>query len=215
MGFGVLAYGSAKAHTLVVNAALGGVTASATLAFAWVGSQQQARLDTAENLTVQKDVLLSSVLSAVSEENLTAEQKGDKDYTTTVPFTKVAESRIYTASAGMITATGNGAVALSDGTSSALASFGGKAGKVTVSNTAASTAYAGIENFSLGGVSVGVMMGYSFASGTFEAVLNAQKALTCEDIRGNRGHPGSSAHLPPRQTGSHPLPPHRCPPHWH
>lgn len=179
---GVLAYGSAKAHTLVVNAALGGVTASATLAFAWVGSQQQARLDTAENLTVQKDVLVSSVLSAVSEENLTAEQKGDKDYTTTVPFTKVAESRIYTASAGMVTATGNGAVALSDGTSSAWASFGGKAGKVAVSNTAASTAYAGIENFSLGGVSVGVMMGYSFASGTFEAVLNAQKALTCEDI---------------------------------
>ena len=179
---GVLAYGSAKAHTLVVNAALGGVTASATLAFAWVGSQQQARLDTAENLTVQKDVLVSSVLSAVSEENLTAEQKGDKDYTTTVPFTKVAESRIYTASAGMLTATGNGAVALSDGTSSAWASFGGKAGKVAVSNTAASTAYAGIENFSLGGVSVGVMMGYSFASGTFEAVLNAQKALTCEDI---------------------------------
>jgi hemolysin-type calcium-binding region len=180
---GVLAYGSAKAHTLVVNAALGGVTASATLAFAWVGSQQQARLDTAENLTVQKDVLVSSVLSAASAEDLTAEQKkGSEDKSTTVRFTKVAESRIYTASAGMLTATGNGAVALSDGTSSAWASFGGKAGKVAVSNTAASTAYAGIENFSLGGVSVGVMMGYSFASGTFEAVLNAQKALTCEDI---------------------------------
>ena len=180
---GVLAYGSAKAHTLVVNAALGGVTASATLAFAWVGSQQQARLDTAENLTVQKDVLVSSVLSAVSAEDLTAEQKkGSEDKSATVSFTKVAESRIYTASAGMLTATGNGAVALSDGTSSAWASFGGKAGKVAVSNTAASTAYAGIENFSLGGVSVGVMMGYSFASGTFEAVLNAQKALTCEDI---------------------------------
>ena len=108
-------------------------------------------MDTNAVLTVDNGLIVRSVLSAVDPETLKVEQEGDEDndeddQNVEAVYNNAAEARIYSASVGMTTVTGNGAVALSDATSSAVAGFAGSAGAVTVSNTADSTAYAQIAN---------------------------------------------------------------------
>ena len=87
----------------------------------------------------------------------------------------MAQAFIFSASAGLVSATANTATALADATSSAKASAGNLdvTGNITITNTADSVAEITIENMSTGYATVGIMVGYARAKGTFEAILES------------------------------------------
>ena len=188
----ISANGRTKAYAVVINAAGGGIAANVSMAYATLSSVQEALLSgnakvTTGNLTVKstqnqvdtKGSPFGVLLEYKNKGVLTGETK-------TITPNSMAQAFIFSASAGIACVTANTATALSNATSRAKASAADLTitgnGNITIQNTADSVATITVDNLKAGWLSVGVMVGYARAAGTFEALLESTGKIDAKNI---------------------------------
>jgi len=176
----VNARGNAHAYAVVGNASAGGVAANVSLSYADISAVQEAIFAT------DADTTLTGGLEAVSYQNqdkvsgnLILDYKNNT-YDKNIAKSALAEAYIFSASLGVATAAANTAIANADATGRAkVAGRNLSVGKgITVLSRGLSKAVADIDNLSSGLASLGVMVGYAYANGTFEALLESKGSIT-------------------------------------
>ncbi|MDR2957769.1 MAG: hypothetical protein LBU61_06285, partial [Coriobacteriales bacterium] len=183
----VEAHGNAHAYAVIGNAAFGVAAVSASVAYSDILSIQEALINSYAEIT------LSGNLEVISRQNLDPIASGslildymkndsNKAGTTNkyVPVGTMSTAYIFAASVGLVTGVVNVAIASANATSIAYvrAANINAQGSITVTNTAASKALANIDNLGFGLVSVGLMVGYAYADGDFQAILSSIGSIT-------------------------------------
>ncbi|MDP3447996.1 MAG: hypothetical protein Q8S22_08055, partial [Eubacteriales bacterium] len=176
------AEGNTRAYAIIANASVAGVSVNISVSIALLVSTQQARLTGGANFT------LTGSLNVTSRQNTTLQTysnfllKITDKLTDTVSgrFSTMAQAYIFSASVGVVSVTANVAVATADATGRAIVNAGDLkvSGSIGVYSYGASTANAKVDNIAFAIASAGLMTGYSYAAGTFEAALITNGTIT-------------------------------------
>ena len=176
----VYAHGVARAYGIIAGASIGGLTVNVSVSLAIIQSVQEAMVSGDARMEI-------GTLNVESQQNTNIPGFGFFDLifdegdnpdganvnSKRVSFTTMAQAYIFTASAGIAAATASAATAIANATGRAKVS----AADMVVTNTlsvlseGASIANAKVDNITLSLIAVGILVGYSYAEGTFEAIL--------------------------------------------
>ena len=174
----VRADGRTKAYGIVLNAAVAGIAANVSMAWATLSSIQEALLD--GNISVSAGSL---TVESVQNNSETTKRKDPvtvvidtaKKFTKTITPDSMAQAFIFSASAAAVSITANAAVATADAVSRAKVDVNNLrvSGNIKVNNKADSVATVTVNNLDpVSFISAGLMTGYAYAKGTFESILS-------------------------------------------
>ncbi|NCB91906.1 MAG: hypothetical protein EOM40_04945, partial [Clostridia bacterium] len=200
----IQANGRTKSYAISANAGGGLIVANVAMVWATIQSIQEALLTGTDEINVG-GLLVTSVQNSSDTKgnavtiNVRGDASRDDSYVEkNIVFETMAEAYIFSASAGQVTITANTAVATADATSRAKVSaarmtvrtYAGTIsgteleklamGSMIVKNTASSIAKAHVDNLSLSFYSIGLMVGFAYAKGTFEAILGSTGEIHTE-----------------------------------
>lgn len=170
------AHGNAHAYVVVGNAAAGSIAANVSFAYANLISKQEAMLSGSATLVLTGSL---TVRARQNQDEVTGSLLLDYQGSSVdkkIAKTTMAEAYIFPASGAAISGTVNTAIARANATSRAKAAAASLdvGGSITVTNNANSRAIARMDNLApLSYASVGVMVGYAYADGTFEALVES------------------------------------------
>ncbi len=181
----IAAVGNAHAYAVVANVSVSKYSVNISSATALLTAVQEAMLGGKAFVTVTGSLTVSSSLnektpstsySIATSQNAMETLRGR--------FSNMAQAYIFSASAGAVAVTANCAAATANATGRAKAAAADLkvTDDITVHSAGTSNASAIIQNISFGLVAVGVMVGYSYAEGTFEALLESSGSITARNI---------------------------------
>lgn len=174
------AHGNAHAYAVVGNAAAGAIAANVSFAYANLISKQEAMLSGSAALVLTGSL---TVYARQNQDEVTGSLLLDyqgSGVDKKVAKTTMAEAYIFSASGAAISGTVNTAIARANATSRAKAAAASLdvGGSIIVTNNANSRAIARMDNLApLSYASVGVMVGYAYADGTFEALVESNGGI--------------------------------------
>jgi len=171
----VYAEGNTRAYAIIANASVGGLVVNISVAIALLSSVQEALV------TGSAAITLTGWLNVTSRQNTTLSsystfllQITDR-LTDTVSgrFSAMAQAYIFSASAGVVSVKANVVTATANATGRAKVDAANLnvAGTLSVYSYGKSTASAKVDNITFAYASAGLMCGYAYAEGTFEAAL--------------------------------------------
>ncbi|HWP21633.1 MAG TPA: hypothetical protein VN417_02730 [Candidatus Cryosericum sp.] len=182
----IYAEGNTRAYAVIANASIGGFSINISASIAWLKSTQEASLSSAAAIA------LTGALNVTSKQNTTLSTYSNfllritEKITDVIngKFSAMAQAYIFSASAGVAVASANVAVATADATGKAIvkASNLTAGGAINVYNYGSSTANAKVDNITFAIASAGLMTGYSYAAGTFEASLTSTGTITSGSV---------------------------------
>ncbi len=179
----IQAIGNGRAYSIIASAAAGIAAVNISSAYAWIKNEQYAGLDTKASIKVI-ELNVSSIQKALGTEapKITI-NAWDVPLTR---FNSMAEAYIFAAGAGAVAANASVATSLANATSKAIAKVSNlEAVRVIILNDAESYSDAKVQNAGNGAIAVGVLVGYSYASGTFEAGLEASGVIASNEEDNN------------------------------
>jgi len=174
------AHGNAHAYAVIGNAAAGAIAANVSFAYANLISKQEAMLSGSAALVLTGSL---TVCARQNQDEVTGSLLLDyqgSGVDKKVAKTTMAEAYIFSASGAAISGTVNTAIARANATSRAKAAAASLdvGGSIIVTNNANSRAIARMDNLApLSYASVGVMVGYAYADGTFEALVESNGGI--------------------------------------
>lgn len=182
----VRADGRTKAYGIVLNAAVAGIAANVSMAWATLSSIQEALLD--GNISVSAGSL---TVESVQNNSETTKRKDPvtvvidtaKKFTKTITPDSMAQAFIFSASAAAVSITANAAVATADAVSRAKVDVNNLrvSGNIKVNNKADSVATVTVNNLDpVNFISAGLMTGYAYAKGTFESILSGNGTVSAD-----------------------------------
>ncbi|MEN6340037.1 MAG: hypothetical protein ABFD03_07915, partial [Clostridiaceae bacterium] len=182
----VYAEGNTRSYAIIANASVGALCVNLSVSIALLKSTQEA------SLTSSADIDLGGALNVTSKQNTTLQTYSNfllritDKLTDTVSgkFSTMAQAYIFSASAGVAVANANIAAATADASGKAIvnASDLNVLGAIGVNSYGTSTASAKVDNITFAFASVGLMTGYAYAAGTFEASLTSSGTITSGSI---------------------------------
>ena len=185
----IYANGNTRAYAIIAGASIGGFTGNVSVSTALLTSYQEASLAGTSAYTLGS-------LSVVSDQNKNFSAYGLFDLifdegeghtsalNKVITFTAMAQAYIFSAAAGLGSATASAATARANASGYAIVSASDLTvtGALTVHSNGRSVANAKVDNLSVGLITVGVMVGYSYAQGTFVARLQSNGGIQAQSI---------------------------------
>ena len=189
-GVNLYAFGNTEAYSVVANAGVGEITANVSVAAATLKSVQKALIDANAKIEIGGSLDVGSWQNVEKDDTngYAPREIGvsvDREGIPSLKFGTMAEAYIFSASAGMLSLSANTATAIANATGIAGVNAANLtvAGAMSVRSYGDSRAVAKVDNFSADYNSVGLMAGYAYASGDFEATVSTDGAIA---VRGGK-----------------------------
>ncbi|MEN6635426.1 MAG: hypothetical protein ABFC56_06225, partial [Clostridiaceae bacterium] len=171
----ISADGVTRAYAIIANVSVAGLAVNISFALATLSSTQNALVQSTSAITLTGNMMIVSHQNTAQQTYSSFLLQITDRLTDTISgrFTTMAQAYIFSASAGVVSLQANTVVATANATGRAKVTAANLAvlGALGVYSYGASTAGAKVDNITFAYAAAGLMVGYAYAAGTFEAIL--------------------------------------------